>query len=70
MRVPGSQNPNGNGFIISEPLMKDGSVLMRLGIDDFLTRYDPAAGDIRGGSGRFRFRRVLEKAHKRAEERW
>jgi len=41
---------------------------MWFGIDDFLTRYDPAAGDIRGGSGRFRFRRVLEKAHKRAEE--
>ena len=64
----GGKDPNGSGFIISEPLMKDRSVRMRFGIDDFLSRYDPADGDIRGGSGRFRFGRVLEKAHDRAEE--
>jgi len=51
--------------------MKDPSARMRFGIADFLARYDPVAGDIRGGSGPFRFERVLEKAHERAEEsRW
>jgi len=43
---------------------------MWLGIADFLARYDPVAGDIRGGSGPFRFGRVLKKAQKRAEESW